>query len=182
MKFDIPTSYRKNRLIHEHVHDPYKTNSKPPEPTVCPICYAVFKEGRWQWADSWPIDAHRQTCQACHRARDGYPAGIVTIKGKFALNHVSELLNLVRHREREENREHPEHRIMRIEEKPDAIVIETTDVHLPHAIGEALHDAFKGSLKFRYPEESYFVEVKEFKIGNSSRLASPDLSHNRRIL
>jgi len=71
---------------------------------------------------------------------------------------------------------------MRIEEKPDAIVIETTDVHLPHAIGEALHDAFKGSLKFRYPEESYFVEVKEFKIGNSSRLASPDLSHNRRIL
>jgi len=99
-------------------------------------------------------------CQACHRTRDGYPAGIVTINGNFALSHVSELLNLVRHREREENREHPEHRIMRIEEKPDAIVIETTDVHLPHAIGEALHDAFKGSLKFRYPEESYFVEVK----------------------
>jgi hypothetical protein len=34
-------------------------------------------------------------------------------------------------------------RIMRTEEKPDAIVIETTDVHLPDAIGEALHDAFQ---------------------------------------
>jgi hypothetical protein len=34
-------------------------------------------------------------------------------------------------------------RIMRTEEKPDAIVIETTDVHLPHAIREALHDAFQ---------------------------------------
>ena len=88
-----------------------------------------------------------------------YPARVVTISGAFALAHASELLNLVRHRAREENREHPEYRIMRIEEKPDAIVIETTDVHLPHAIGEALHDAFKGSLKFRYPEESYYVEV-----------------------
>jgi hypothetical protein len=43
MKVDILTSYRKNRLIHEHVHDPYKTKSKPPEPTVCPICYAVLR-------------------------------------------------------------------------------------------------------------------------------------------
>jgi len=25
---------------------------------------------------------------------------------------------------------------MRIEQKPDAIVIETTDIHLPHAIGK----------------------------------------------
>jgi hypothetical protein len=160
MKFDIPTSYRKNRLIHEHVHDPYKTSSKPLQPTVCPICCAVFKEGRWQWADSWPPEAHRQICQACHRTRDGYPAGVVTISGNFALSHELELLSLIRHRERQENREHPEHRIMRIEQKSDAIVIETTDVHLPQAIGKALHDAFKGRLNFRYPEESYFVEVK----------------------
>jgi hypothetical protein len=37
MKLDILASYRKNRLIHERVDDPYKTNSKPPEPTVCPF-------------------------------------------------------------------------------------------------------------------------------------------------
>ena len=49
---------------------------------------------------------------------------------------------------------------MRIEEKPDAIVIETMDVHLPHAFGEALHDAFKGSLQFRYPEESFFDSLR----------------------
>jgi hypothetical protein len=106
------------------------------------------------------LDCFEGSSGHAHRTRDGYRAGIVAISGHFALSHASELLNLVRHREREENREHPEHRIMRIEEKPDAIVIETTDVHLPHAIGEALHDAFKGSLQFRYPEESYFVEVK----------------------
>ena len=160
MKDDIYTFNRKNRLIHEHVHDPYKTQSKPPQPTVCPICHAVFKEGRWQWADSWPIEAHRQICQACHRTRDDYPAGVIVITGDFALRHASEILNLVRNEEHEENREHAEHRIMRIDQKSDGIVIKTTDIHLPHAIGEALHHAYKGDLKVRYSEESYFVEVK----------------------
>ncbi len=79
------TAGRMDRLIQERVHDPYKTKSKPPEPTVCPVCYAVFKEGRWQWADSWPIDAHRQTCQACHRIQDGYPAGVTLCVSNFAI-------------------------------------------------------------------------------------------------
>ena len=35
---------------------------------------------------------------------------------------------------------------MGIEEKPGSIVIKTTDIHLPRAIGEALHHAYKGSL------------------------------------
>ena len=119
------TAGRMDRLIHERVHDPYKTKSKPPEPTVCPVCYAVFKEGRWQWADSWPIDAHRQTCQACHRTQDGFPAGVVTVSGAFALSHRAEVLNLAQHHEQQEKREHPLHRIMQIEEKPDSIVIKT---------------------------------------------------------
>ena len=41
----------------------------------CPACNAVFKDGRWQWAESWPADAHKETCQACHRTKDNYPAG-----------------------------------------------------------------------------------------------------------
>jgi len=151
--------YRRDRLIHERVHDPYKTKSKLPEPTVCPICYAIFKEGRWQWANSWPIDAQRHTCQACHRIHDGYPAGIIIISGDFALSHKAEVLNLVRHHEEQEKREHPLHRIMEIEEKADSIVIKTTDIHLPHSIGEALRHAYKGSLEFRYSEESYFIQV-----------------------
>ena len=82
---------RMDRMVHERVHDPYKTKSKLPEPTVCPICSAVFKEGRWHWDDSWPIDAHKQTCQACHRTQDGYPAGVVTVSGVFALSHRREV-------------------------------------------------------------------------------------------
>jgi hypothetical protein len=108
-----------DRLIHERCHDPYKTKSKPPEPTVCPVCNAVFKEGRGQWADSWPIDAHRQTCQACHRTNDGYPAGKITVSGSFSLRHKMEILSLARHLEQ------------LIQENADSIVISTTDIHLP---------------------------------------------------
>jgi hypothetical protein len=48
---------------------------------------------------------------------------------------------------------------MEIEENADSIVIKTTDMRLPHSIGEALRHAYKGSLDFRYPEESYFIQV-----------------------
>ena len=157
-KFANPTS-RKDRLIHEHVHDPYKTKSKPPELSVCPVCNAVFKDGRWQWAESWPVDAHKETCQACHRTKDGYPAGVVNLKGAFVKAHKAELLNLARHHEKNENAEHPLHRIMKIEEHPDGIEIKTTDIHLPQRIGEALRHAHNGELEMHYDEEGYFVRV-----------------------
>jgi hypothetical protein len=153
-------SYRIDRLIHERVHDPHRTKCKPPEPSVSPVCHAVFKDGRWEWVDSWPIDAHVQICQACHRVNDGSAAGVISVHGEFVQNHRNELPQLIRHREQEENREHPLHRIMQIEEKPDSIVIKTTDIHLPHAIGEALRHAYKGDLETRYSEETYIVEVK----------------------
>jgi NMD protein affecting ribosome stability and mRNA decay len=151
---------RIDRLIHERIHDPYKTKSKPPEISVCPVCFAVFKGGRWQWAAFWPIKAHRQTCQACHRIRDNYPAGIITITGSFALSHRTEILNLIRNKEREEKSEHPLHRILQIEEQPSSLVIKTTDIHLPHAMGEALRHAYKGSLAVQYSEETYFIHVR----------------------
>ena len=31
--------------------DPYRAAAKPPEPTECPECHAVFNEGRWTWDD-----------------------------------------------------------------------------------------------------------------------------------
>jgi len=160
MKIENRTPPRMDRLIHERIHDPYRTKSKPPEISVCPLCYAVFKGGRWQWIASWPLNAHRQTCQACHRIRDNYPAGVITITGSFASSHRAEILNLIRNQEHEENGEHPLHRILKIEEQPGSLVIKTTDIHLPHAIGESLRRAYKGSLKIHYSEETYFIDVK----------------------
>lgn len=153
------TESRKDRLIHERVHDPYKTSYKPPEPSVCPVCHAVFQGGRWQWLQSWPADSHKEICQACRRIRDNYPAGLVTMNGDFVKTHRVEVLSLVRNEEKAERDEHPLHRIIAVEERAGEVVVSTTDIHLPRRIGEALRRAYKGRLDLHYEKESCFVRV-----------------------
>jgi NMD protein affecting ribosome stability and mRNA decay len=150
---------RRDRLLREHIHDPYKTSRKLPEPTVCPECGAVFHDGRWQWITPPPAEAHRTQCQACHRIRDQYPAGVIRLHDEFVRQHRAELLNLVRHHEEDEKREHPLHRIMKIEEQPVALMITTTDIHLPRRIADAVRHAYDGNVKITYDEEGYFVRV-----------------------
>jgi hypothetical protein len=150
---------RMDRRIREHVHDPYKTRRKLPEPAICPDCGAMFRKGRWQWTAHPPADAHEETCQACRRIKDKYPAGTLTLTGGFVDGHRDELLQLIRHQEKLEKGERPLHRIMSIEAAPGRIVVSTTDIHLPRRIGEAVQHAFHGDLDFRYEEEAYFLRV-----------------------
>ena len=150
---------RQDRLIHERVHDPYKTRRKVGEPAFCPECGAVFSHGRWQWAEARPENSQPELCQACQRIRDHYPAGVVTIAGAFAQGHKEEILNLVRHHETLEKRLHPLHRILDIQEQPAVLLIQTTDIHLPRRIGEALRRAYKGELEIRHEEETHFARV-----------------------
>lgn len=146
-------------MLHEHNHDPYKIRHKLREPSVCPICKAVFHGGRWQWAQSWPADAHQEICQACRRIKDNYPAGLVTLKGGARYGGRDEMLNLIRNVEQLEKAEHPLHRIMKIEQRADTVVVSTTDLHLARRLGEAIHHAYKGTLDWHYNKESCFARV-----------------------
>jgi NMD protein affecting ribosome stability and mRNA decay len=107
-----------------------------------------------------PAHAHEEMCPACHRARDHDPAGILTLSGQFLQERKEEILNLARNEERRAKAEHPLHRIMDIEEREDDIRITTTDTHLAHSIGEALHHAYQGELDFRYGEEGNILRVR----------------------
>lgn len=138
--------------------DPYKRIEKSHEPSVCPQCGAVYHEGRWHWSTR-PADAKEELCQACHRINDHYPAGIVTLRGPFVEQHRAEMIRLARHQEEAEKNEHPLNRIIDIEEAPEQIVINTTDIHLPRRIGEAQKRAYRGKLEFNYDEDGYFVRV-----------------------
>jgi hypothetical protein len=152
------TAQRGDRLIRERVHDPYKTRLKLPDPTVCPDCGAVYRNGRWTW-EAAPKSANRERCQACHRIADGYPAGVVVLNGGFLARHKTDILNLARNEEALEKGAHALHRIMAVEDRDREVEITTTDIHLPRRIGQALHNAYAGDFDLAYDKEGYFVRV-----------------------
>jgi len=142
----------------EYRHDAYKAKHKLPEPTLCPQCGAVFREGRWQWAAK-PARAHEEMCPACHRIHDEFPAGFVTISGSFFKEHRDELLQQIKNDEAKAKAEHPLERIIKIEEQDGGILVTTTGIHLARGIGEALHHAYKGELEFHYNEQENLLRV-----------------------
>jgi hypothetical protein len=84
----------------------------------------------------------------------------VTIIGPFTVQHRQEILNLVGNLEKKAKAEHALDRILRIEEREDALVIETTDIHLPRALGEELQSAYQGKLNYHYNGEEYYIAVR----------------------
>lgn len=153
-----PVPLRRDRLLRERVHDTYKSKRKLPEPTICPRCSAVYHKGRWQWG-SRPAKAHEHVCPACHRMADNYPAGYVSLKGRFLAPRTAEIVHLARNVESRESSEHPMERIIDVEKREDGILITTTAPHLARGIGEALHHALGGSLSFHHVEESNVLRV-----------------------
>jgi len=81
------------------------------------------------------------------------------VHGAFATKHRGEILNVARNIERDEKAQHPLHRIMRTEDIDGMLRITTTDIHLPHAIGHALRDAWDGELKTHYDVDGYHARV-----------------------
>jgi hypothetical protein len=69
------------------------------------------------------------------------------------------MIHLVRHQEEAEKPEHPLNRIISVVEDAEGIVVNTTDIHLPRRIGEAIKRAFHGSLEENFDEDAYFVRI-----------------------
>jgi hypothetical protein len=132
-----------DRPVFEKDIDAYKAKGKLPEPTVCLECGAVYHEGRWQWIHA-PVNAHHETCPACHRVHDNFPAGFVTLKGSFFDAHSEEIKKIIQHHAEHERAEHPLKRIIAIDNQDSAMLVTTTDTHLARGIGEAVHNAYQG--------------------------------------
>ena len=154
--------YRTRRIFGRaqqgQVPDPYRHQRKLPDGTHCPQCHAGYYDGRWQWAPP-AAPAHEELCPACRRVNDRLPAGTLTLRGAFVQAHKDELVGLVRHQEAAEAAEHPMNRIIDITEDEAGLVIDTTDIHLPRRIGEALKHAYRGELDMHFDDAAYFVRV-----------------------
>ncbi len=143
--------------------NPYYEGRKYPEPTVCPECSAVFKDGRWQWPknlkESISRDANRALCPACRRKRDKYPGGIVRLSGEFLKKHREEIINRIKNVVRDVSSKRPLQRILWSKEDRGEIEIATTSEHLARLIGEAVNRSFKGELKVKYNQGEKLARV-----------------------
>jgi NMD protein affecting ribosome stability and mRNA decay len=149
---------RREQLLEGLGHDSYKSKAKLRDPTRCPGCGATYLKGRWSWGEA-PQGAHEQRCPACQRIHDRFPAGYVTLGGKFFLEHRDEILHLVKHCEEKEKAAHPVQRIMAIEDAEQGVIVTTTDVHLARCIAERVHDSCKGSLALHYSKDENLLRA-----------------------
>ena len=157
----FPTGFqriRRDQLRQEREHDSYKRQQKPPEPSSCPDCGAVFHAGRWQWGQSLPA-SNDVICPACQRVRDQFPAGFLHVGGAFLAEHRDEMLSLINHHAQRAKAEHPLARVMEIRDEGDGMLLTTTDIHLARDLGEALHHAYHGELEFYYNDAEQLLRV-----------------------
>jgi hypothetical protein len=155
----VPYSSKRDAVMpSRNMDDPYRQAAKPPEPTLCPKCKAVFADGRWAWGDA-PDDANEQVCPACQRINDRFPAGYVMIKGAFIEEHRDEIVRLIEKHGKKEKADRPLQRIMAIDQKRDGLEVTTTDSQLARGIAEALHEAYKGELKLRYSRDENLLRA-----------------------
>lgn len=153
------TSHRQTQVMTSRDHDPYQEKGKPAGHAVCPDCGAVFDRGRWQWGTRH-AEAQEHRCPACQRIKEKLPAGHVRLEGPFLATHHADILNLVRNHAAHAKAEHALQRIMAIDEHPDHVMITTTEVHLAHGLGEAVHHAYQGELETQYSDDESTVRVR----------------------
>ena len=81
------------------------------------------------------------------------------MRGPFLDEHRVEVLGLVRNVGSRERASHPLKRIIETREEPDRIVVTTTDLSLARSIGDALHHAYAGDLRYQYTKGADSLRV-----------------------
>jgi hypothetical protein len=141
--------------------NPYHEDRKYPEPTVCPRCRLVYRNGRWQ--DGTPPEEtellHSSHCPACRREIDRLPAGLLFLTGEYLERHRDEILNISRNQASAAASHRPLQRIMWIEENNGTTEIATTHSHLALRIGKAIESACKGALTIKHADDAQLVRV-----------------------
>lgn len=144
--------------------DPYKPRKGAPEVGVCPTCHAISRKKRWyldekEYASLATAGATTRPCPACRKIADGFPAGVVTLRGAYLRTHRDEILRLVRNEEERSRGINPLERIMEIREGGDGMEILTTDEKLAQRIGREIRKACRGAVVYRWSEDTKLLRV-----------------------
>jgi len=141
--------------------NPYHEGRKYPEPTICPRCHLVYRNGRWQAPSDAPIEEkpNESHCPACRREIDLLPAGLLYLSGEYLDHHKTEILSIAQNQASSAAAHRPLQRIMWIEEDGEDTEIATTNAHLALRIGKAIESACKGTLDIKHAHGDQLVRV-----------------------
>ena len=132
--------------------DPFMSDEKPKEPSLCTCCKTVYLHQQW----TLDPEAYRKleanpnanwiTCPACQKIAAGYPEGVLTLSGSYLWKHEDEIQRILKNEEQKALAKNPFERVIRSLHEKDKLVIETTDKKLAEHLGRVLHKAHKGEL------------------------------------
>ena len=148
----------------DRTNDPYIPRKGSPEAGVCPDCHAISRKKRWyvdeaQYEVLARSGAPRRRCPACRKIADGFPSGVVTLRGRFLRGHRDEILTVARNEERRARGINPLERIMGTRERGDGMEILTTDGKLAQRIGREIRKAFHGTVDYKWSEDESLLRV-----------------------
>ena len=145
--------------------DPYIPEEGLKEPALCESCRGVYHNKRWyRDAEAYAelqksTDAHRVTCPACQKIAEGYPEGIVTLRGDYLWEHEEEIRHLLHNEEEKTLAKNPLARIIRITREGNELQIETTEEKLAEHLGRTLNKAHQGDLAVSWDSDHDLCRV-----------------------
>ncbi|MGZ8463838.1 MAG: BCAM0308 family protein [Candidatus Deferrimicrobiaceae bacterium] len=148
----------------DRTRDPYNPRKGPLDVGVCPECHAISRKKRW-YLDEAEYDSLVRTgvvfrrCPACRKIADGFPSGVVTLRGEFLRTHHDEILAIVRNEEGRARETNPLERIMEIRDGDEGVEILTTDEKLAQRIGREIRKAYDGTVSYKWSEDANLVRV-----------------------
>jgi hypothetical protein len=98
-------------------------------------------------------------CPACCKIADGFPSGVVILRGGFLKLHREELLKIARNEEQRARGINPLERIMEIRDGDRVVEVLTTDGKLAQRIGREIRKAYQGSIAYKWTEDADLVRV-----------------------
>jgi len=148
----------------DRTRDPYIPRKGPLDVGVCPACHAISRKKRWYLDEAEYLSLARtgavlRRCPACRKISDGFPSGVVTLRGKFLQTHRDEILAIVRNEERRARGTNPLERIMAIRDGGGSVEILTTDEKLAQRIGREIRKAYHGTASYKWSEDANLLRV-----------------------
>lgn len=146
--------------------DPYIPRKGASAVGACPNCHAIRRNKRWYLDEKEYASLIRkrgavalERCPACRKIADGFPSGVVLLRGGYLRGHRDEILKLARNEEKRAMGFNPLQRIISVKEEGGNLEIATTDEKLAQRIGREVRKACRGTVEYKWSADCKLLRV-----------------------